>query len=88
MWSPVSAGVNADVHVLIVKQTLVSQLMGSYPHFTRDMNIFIEERQRLLESTLGIEVFAEQGEHREMVQLIAGMTLPDYAEGWDDEGSE
>lgn len=66
----------------------MSQLMGTHPQFTRDMNIFIEERQRLLEATLGVDVFAEREEHREMFQLIAGMTRPGDVAGCDDGEAE
>ena len=87
-FSPVSVIVTTDVHVLIINQARMSQLMGTHPQFTRDMNIFIEERQRLLEATLGVDVFAEREEHREMFQLIAGMTLPGDVARCDDGGAE
>lgn len=53
--SPMAAIVTTDAYVLIIDDERIIQLVGENNLFARDMNLFIEERQRTLHAFLNME---------------------------------
>ena len=69
--SPVTATAIVDTQLIIIDHGPVTNLLGAHQQFAMAINIFVEERQRVIRAILGQEdVVSQQTARRELLDLL------------------